>query len=171
MDIFRISEKIELDERLLSAAKPIKPCTESRLRSLPVRSTIVLCGWLEGGFELMLGVNGSTGKVKDDLLLIVFSSASVSSSVMVGAWWFTMSFSFSSTLDWWWSGEVGGDCIIDTKGGGEGVRDWIDCCESRWWVSSHGEPCDFWDFGESGGSLMQIEACWTVNLFKSLAVF
>lgn len=42
-------------------------------------------------------------------------------------------------------------------GGGDGVNELIDCCVIKICKLSFSPDC--WDFGESGGSLMQIDAC------------
>lgn len=65
--------------------------------------------------------------------------------------------------------EIGGKELVADGGGVVVGKD----CKDGWvtnilYSSVSGDCfkdfCDFWDFGESGGSLMQMDACWTDSL-------
>lgn len=161
IDIFLMSEKMELVERRLSPKFMMFETDNLRL-SLCERSGSDTLTWFPVAFPFAVrlapdsgddGVDFSIGSDNDDLL-IEFSSCS--SAIVAGCGCCCcvcnkFSFSlFSSSLGF---GDVGGDIVwIAMGGGGDGV---ISTGEGK--IGSFELP------GESGGSDMQIEACCTVN--------
>lgn len=163
IDIFLISENIELVERRLSP-KLMMFVTDNFRRSLCDLSgrAITFMWFPDELLETLLGINDdgamgdcSTGNDNDDLFIISPSSCSWSSSAIVAGWlWFgiaTMSFS-SLPFDF---GDVGGEPGWMEIGGGDGVAELID----SWFVLAL--------IGDSGGSEIQIDACWTESLWRS----
>lgn len=166
-----MSENIELVERRLSP-KLMMFVTDNFLRSLCDLSgketftwfpELLLFGWRFGDSEDGDEGDCSNGNDNDDLFMICSmtmpSSCSWSSSAIVAGWlWLdTKRVSFSSLpFD---CGDVGGDTGWIEIGGGDGVAELIDS-----WVASTGS---IELVGDSGGSDIQIDACWTLILCRS----
>lgn len=172
IDIFLMSEKMELVDRLLSP-KFIMFETDNFLLSLWDRSgSETFTTWfppapVELPFELRftdngeVGVDLSTGNDSEDLLM-AFSSCS---SAIVAGWCDCNRFSlslFSSEADF---GDVGESAWIEIGGGGGDGVDVLIC------MVDGNTGCSFELIGESGGSDIQIDACWTVNLCVSTSNF
>lgn len=160
IDIFLMSENMELVERRLSPKFMMFETDNFRL-SLCERSGSDTFTWFPDALPFAVrlatdsgddGVDFSIGSDNDDLLN-EFSSCS--SAIVAGCCCCCccdcskFSFSlFSSSINF---GEVGGVTAWIAMGGGEGAM---------WPPGKNGS---FVLMGDSGGSDMQIEACWTVN--------
>lgn len=166
IDIFLMSENIELVERRLSP-KLMMLVTDNFRLSLCDLSGSAAFTWFPDGllFTWILAPGDgevgdcSNGSDNDDLFMTIPSSCSCCSSSIVAGWlWLddTKRFSFSSCpFD---CGDVGGEPGKMVIGGGDGVAELIDC-----WVPNGSPEL----VGDSGGSEIQIDACWTVSLSRS----
>lgn len=192
IDIFLISENMELVDRRRCSPKLMMFETDNFLRSLCDLShaddfvvvlfpfKLLLLAWLlllldDGDGDVGLCSNG---KDKDDLFFP--TTLSSCSSIVAGMWLLTLfdaksvclsSSPFncgcwccgSSNCELGLIGGVPGDTIEMGGGGvGEGVGELIDC-----WVVYATDSFN----GESGGSDMQIDACCIVNLLSSCVDF
>jgi hypothetical protein len=198
IDIFLISENMELVERLLCSPKLIIFETDSFLRSLWDRShafdaAVAAAEWfpivellpLAWLFVLLLGNEGegdvglcSNGNDNEDLFLILplSSCSAIVAGILLLTLFDVKSVCFSSSpINWSCCcfgnsdselgliGGVPGETIeMGGGGGGEGVGEWF-----NWWFVSTIDSFE----GESGGSDMQIDACWTDNLLSSCSDF
>lgn len=170
IDIFLISENIELVDLRLSP-KVIMLVTDNfrlSLCDLSGRETFIwfpdelfkawLFGLKDDGGSIVIG-EFSTVNDDEDLFITRPSSCSTSSSAIVAGWlWFeTGTTSFSSfPVD---CGDVGGDPGWIAIGGGDGVAELID----RWFANTGSVEL----IGDSEGSEIQIDACWTESLCRS----
>jgi hypothetical protein len=196
IDIFLISENMELVERLLCSPKLMIFETDNFLRSLwdlshafdvavewfpiellPLAWLFVLLFGNEGEGDVGLCSNGSDNE--DLFLMLPLSSCS---AIVAGILLLTLldvkSVCFSSSfINWGWCCCCISDCELGLIGGvpgetiemggtvpsgGEGVGEWF-----NWWFVSTIDSFE----GESGGSDMQIDACWTDNLLSSCSDF
>lgn len=190
IDIFRISENMELVDRRRCSPKLMIFDTDNFLRSLCDRSHAVV-DFAAFPFKLLLlallllfvaGNEGdgevggpcSNGNERDDLFFTTLSSCS---TIVAGMWLLTLfdvnSICLSSSLftcgcgrSVWELGLIGGvpgeTMDIGGGGGGEGVGELIEC-----WVVNANDSF----MGESGGSDMQIDACCIDNLLSSWVDF